>query len=253
MSSVSSNELIRFRRRIGVRFMAFARLFACLATLVLLTGRPQTLVATMPVQGDDQRTDATRQTLIANVKTAEQPLSRKITLEAKETPLKEVLIKMAQAADLKLELDDDAFKESNLDLARLQNLTVADVNLEIVLIALLGNQRIRQFGGFVKEFDFQARNGVLFITTQKARNDRIQRTLPQWLKSDFINRTLYVEIDDDSNVLSLDVHELTDELLTDIPSLTKLKKLTIHSKPRFKASESCEAAITGGVRFKHVG
>ncbi len=161
-------------------------------------------------------------------KVARQVYSRKISLDVENKPLKEVLAKFSTMAEVELKLSDEML--ALIDLERLQNVLIKDFEFASALTTVLANQLPNRFGQNYPVVRIQDK--CVVVTTQQAERARISRLLPPWLPSVYDDdRKIFVTLDSKQQVAEIQVYdELTDELVSHLPSLAGLRKLTISGK-----------------------
>lgn len=158
--------------------------------------------------------------------------SQKISLNMQNAPLREVLQQIAKTAGVPLQLDAEALKESDIDLNRINHVMLTNVELNYALVSLMWRQR-----PFFAAPLTEVRDGVLFITTDLSQQARIKQALPAWLQEIYDNHKIRAELNRDRQIISLHVYRpLTDELLAQISTLTKLRDFEIHGDAQFTAT-----------------
>lgn len=152
---------------------------------------------------------------------------RKISLNVENMSLKEVLAKIAALAEVEVKWSDEML--ALIDLDRLQSVSIKDFSFAHSLTALLTNQLPDRFGENYPLVRIQDHRVV--VTTMRAERDRIKRQLPAWLQSVYDDRKISVALNSKQQVAEIQIYdELTDELLSRLPSLAGLRGLTVSGK-----------------------
>ena len=166
---------------------------------------------------------------IENHAKPEEVFARRVSLDAKELPLREALAAVARAARVPLRLDESALAETKLDLNALVTATITDEPLSDALLRLMD---WNEYQGVYREL----RGGALFVTTVQAAQERTERVLPDWLKPVY-NQGLLVTLVDDNQIASVTAGEaMTDELLARLKTLPKLRELSIGGTTKITAA-----------------
>ncbi|MCI0681104.1 MAG: DUF1559 domain-containing protein [Gemmataceae bacterium] len=153
---------------------------------------------------------------------AEDILSRKVSLTAKAMPLKVALNALARAAKVELQLDAMALKQVGLDIEKPVTATIKNEPLSDAL------GRVIDWEAHLGAFR-ELRGGKLVITTLQTRQAEIKRQLPEWLKAHY-NRSLVANLDDGGDVVTITAGQaMTDELLGKLKTLPKLRELHVES------------------------
>lgn len=165
-------------------------------------------------------------------------LSRKISLNVQNVPLSEVLQQIAKLANFKLKIDTEALKEAQISLDRINNVSITNIELQTALTMVMWQQQ-QSFSGALISFappHVEVRDGVMVVSTWSARSGRLKQKLPTWLQAIHDDHKIQVELNRDQEVVSLRLYRpVTDELLGQITTLTKLRVLEIHGGAEFTA------------------
>lgn len=150
------------------------------------------------------------------------PLERRVSLKAKRMPLKSALADVCRQAGIPLDLDVESLQAAGLNPDEPVTITIDKEPLQVALLRLF---RWDSFVGIYPEI----RNGKLFISSQSARQERIRKHLPDWLKP-LYTHGLVARVDDEGNVVSVTASGvMTDELLAKLKTLPKLRELHIET------------------------
>lgn len=157
------------------------------------------------------------------------PLHQKISLEIKEMTLKDVLLSAARAGGVDITFDTLALDEAKLDLDRLQNVSIKDIELVSAVAQILMRQR-----RFSAIYQVQSHGNAILITTMKASKNRAKQKLPEWIHEFFDSPKLQLFIDKDGNVVSLtDYGMLNDEALAKFSGVSTLRGIRFEGAPQF--------------------
>ena len=149
---------------------------------------------------------------------AGDPLQRKVSLVAKEMPLKAALLKLAAEAGLEMQLDVDALGQAELNLDEPVTVILDQMPLANALTQLIN---WHEHPGVMREM----RSGKLVLTTLTAWQERIFRRLPEWMKP-LYNHGLLARLDDKDQVVTVTTSGIvTDQFLGQLKSLPELREL----------------------------
>ncbi len=198
-----------------------------------------------PVRRDGQQQPAEPpiKTQAANRASPEEVFERRVSLSAKEMPLREALAKLARAAKVELLLDDEALKLARFDLEKPVTVAIDDEPLGEALLQLIP---FDPQNGVIRTL----RGGKLVLTTITAyvRHDRetTLSVLPEWLKPVY-GKGLLVTLGDDNQIGTVTAGDgLTDELLAQLKTLPKLRELNIGGTTKITAAGLAHLAeLTG--------
>lgn len=151
---------------------------------------------------------------------AGDPLQRKVSLVAKEMPLKVALQSLAANAGLEMQFDVEALRQTELGLDDPVTATLDQMPLANALTQLIN---WHEHPGVIREI----RSGKLVLTTLTAWQERIAKRLPEWMKP-LYNHGLLARIDDKDQVVSVTASSIvTDQFLGQLKSLPELRELDI--------------------------
>ncbi len=200
-------------------------------------GKPAGNLGEQPPDAPQGR--ATEVAQAANPVIPAEVFARRVSLNAKELPLREALAGLARAARVPLRLDEPALAEAKLDLNAPVTVTITDEPLGDALTQLIDWWA---HPGVFREL----RDGAVFLTTLSAAQERTARVLPDWLKPVY-NQGLLVTLGDDDQIVAVTAGDaLTDELFARFKSLPKLRELEIGSTTKITAAGLAHLAeLTG--------
>jgi hypothetical protein len=158
----------------------------------------------------------------ARLSASGDPLERLVSLAADKMSLRDALKKVAADAGLEVEFDTDALKKVELDLEKPVSVKFENVPLAKAIGLLID---WNAHPGVLRE----VRRGKLVLTTLEAWQARIAGKLPEWLKP-LYNKGLLARLDDDDEVVAVTAGAVvTDELLSKLKTLPKLRELHIET------------------------
>ena len=149
-------------------------------------------------------------------------LERTVSLMAENLPLGDVLMKIATSADLGIELDTDALAQAGLSLDKRVSTKLEEVPLARAIGYLIDSNAH-------PTVLCEVRRGRLVFTTLAVWQASIAATLPEWMKP-LYNKGLLATLDDEDQVATVTAGSLvTDDLLSKLASLPKLRELNLDS------------------------
>ena len=152
--------------------------------------------------------------------TADEIYARRVSLQAKDMPLKLALAELARQAGVELQLDAEDLKAVELDVDAPITASFTDESLGEALGRLID---WRDHLGAYRQF----RAGRLVLTTIQAMQRRVASQLPDWLKP-LYTHGLLATLDNDDQVESITTSSIaTNELLEKLVTLPKLRELHI--------------------------
>lgn len=158
-------------------------------------------------------------------------LERKVSLIANKMPLRDALRELARQAGVEVVFEESYLEKVQLDLDKSVNPKIRDLPLYEALSDLLYLPRV-----MTSNVIYEIRDGKLWLTTFEARSDRIREHLPEWLKPMHGNGVV-ARLDDNNKVEELYLgNQLTDELLTKLTTLPRLRKLDIQVTSQISAT-----------------
>ncbi|MDB5392198.1 MAG: TonB domain/peptidase domain protein [Planctomycetaceae bacterium] len=165
--------------------------------------------------------DSTANRVSRSTVTPEDVLSRKVSLQAAALPLKTAIQRLAQAANVKLQLNADDLLQVGVDVERPVTVTVRDSQLVDALQDVI---RWNKHPGAM----WKVRGGILVITTLQAEQEAVKKYLPAWLLP-LYNNGLLADLDDEHHLISITAGAAaTDQLLGQLKKLPKLTELDFH-------------------------
>ena len=145
---------------------------------------------------------------------------RCVSLNGEQRSRRKALEELCRQAGIGLRLDTEALIAAGLNLDESVSVKIADEPLKYAIGRVIDWQA---HVGVYREF----RDGVVFLTTIRANQQRTLQQLPEWLKP-LYTHGLLATVDDSGNVISITVGEImTDELLAKLETLPKLRELHI--------------------------
>jgi len=160
---------------------------------------------------------------------ATPPLERLVSLTAEHMPRRDALAEVCRQAGVSLKLDMPAIsvletKGMNLDLDQQISLEINNRSLSHALGLLIG-WHATAYAGFY--YEIQRRD--LLLSTGAARDERIRKHLPDWLRP-LYRKGVTASLDADHNVAVIYLgSKATDDLLEKLKTLPKLRELHVGS------------------------
>ncbi|MBS0202544.1 MAG: M48 family metalloprotease [Planctomycetes bacterium] len=232
--AASGGSLITRIRRLTVRSVPDTRQSswwgASLITLTIVTMLGvATLTSVLSGQGHEPpqpssnvQQDATPkgETSGGSATPATDPWKQKVSLAADKMPLKLALQKVAEAANLELQIDFEALRLTELNLDEPVTLTVNQAPLAGAVSQLID-------WSTHPEVLREVRRGKLVLTTLTARQARTAALMPEWMKP-LHNQGLSVNYDENDQIDSLYLgSKVTDEILAQVATLKHLREIHI--------------------------
>ncbi|WP_162130517.1 leucine-rich repeat domain-containing protein [Schlesneria paludicola] len=138
-------------------------------------------------------------------------------------------MRVAEIGGVEIAFDTPALEDAKLDLDRLQNVSITDVEFGSSIKQILMRQR-----RFSVIYKVQSTDNSILITTMKAVKERAKQRLPKWIHEYFDSPKLRIFSDDDGNVVSLsDYGVLNDKALAKFSVLSTLRGIQFEGAPQF--------------------
>ncbi len=166
--------------------------------------------------------------------TSSRPNDLKFTGQLRSVPLKAALEWLANAAGLKLHIDENEVKQAKLNLDRPVNLVMTDESPTEIFDRLIDWKNYGQ-NGILHEIQ----GGKLIVSTWDTNRKAIRNQLPDWLAVHYDQgRGRGVELDEHNQVMALSVsgNALSEQYLKRLTALPKLARLRIYESNRWTAA-----------------
>lgn len=148
------------------------------------------------------------------------PLDRVVSLTARDMPLKAVLAEVCRQAQIELDLDTEAIEVFRLTVNTPVTIEFQDVRLaeglrRIVLVVADGLLFSTPL------------HGKMYVGGSAGYQHRIRERLPEWLRPLYGDGKLLVNVDENDEVISATIGDITDELVEQFSSLPRLRAIDL--------------------------
>ncbi len=158
--------------------------------------------------------------LVSKVSETIPLMERRVSLSGEQRSRRAAMGEICRQAGVEMKVDTDALTAVGLNCDESVSVKIVDEPLQYALRRIVDSQA---HPGVYHE----VRSGMLFLTTIQAAQARTLQKLPVWLQG-LYTHGLLATVDNDGNVISIHVGEvMTDELLTKLETLPKLRELDI--------------------------